>query len=102
MERFPNADNSNTALAIQRMLADQFTSGQGDRPQGPNVAVVLSGSCANQQAAVDQARVAQNQGIRMFRWDGTNGGVDIKLVPLFWTLCLYNIRVAGWIFPQTD
>jgi hypothetical protein len=58
-------ENTNTAAGLAQMRTVQFTLANGDRPDVPNVCLLLTdgGSTVNVGSTISEARAAQNQNI---------------------------------------
>ena len=69
---------TNTSGALQVMRTEQFTSENGDRPNVPNVAIVVTDgrSTVDADQTLPQARAARDDGIQMFAV-GITSDIDI-------------------------
>ena len=57
---------TNTAGAIQEMVRNQFIAFRGDRPEAPNVAIIITdGRADDSQRAIQQAVAARAAGIKI-------------------------------------
>lgn len=65
---------TDTAFGLYRMRTEQFTIEKGDRPQAPNIAIVITDgeSNDNKTRTIPEAQLAKNAGITMFAVGITN------------------------------
>lgn len=72
---------TNTAEGIELMRTEQFTLGNGDRPNVPNVAVVITDGEANERIddTETEARMAHSNGIKIYALGITNAVTESTL-----------------------